>query len=149
MLIIRKQIQSVIRAFSRDAKVVSPINPPGIEFCSCTNVFMCFGWKICSLVTRVKALYRAGFERINFLFATSVPRQLIHTLLVPPPIYCIENKPKQTWDLGHKRQLFQLSLWKLSGWFLKIIIVMQCRLGSSEGWWVKYEAWVFIKWNYW
>ena len=31
------------------AMLVSPINPPGIELCSCANVFFCFGWKICLL----------------------------------------------------------------------------------------------------
>ena len=53
------------RAFSRDvtaamlvslnkttaAMLLSPINPPGIELYSYANVFFCFGWKTCSLVT--------------------------------------------------------------------------------------------------
>ena len=60
------------RVFSRDvtaamlvslnkgkaAMLVSPINPPGIEFYSYANVSFCFGWKTCSLATWVKTLYR-------------------------------------------------------------------------------------------
>ena len=39
--------------------LVSPMNPPGIELHSYANVFFCFGWKTCSLVTWswVKTLY--------------------------------------------------------------------------------------------
>ena len=33
------------------AMLLSQINPPGIELYSYANVFFCFGWKTCSLVT--------------------------------------------------------------------------------------------------
>ena len=60
------------RVFSRDvtaamlvslnkgtaAMLVSPTNPLGIELYSYANVFFCFGWKTCSLITWVKTLYR-------------------------------------------------------------------------------------------
>jgi len=38
--------------------LMSSINPPGIELCSYTNFFFCFGWKTCSLNTSVKTLRR-------------------------------------------------------------------------------------------
>ena len=43
------------------AMLVSPINPPGIEFYSYANVSFCFVWKTCSLVTWVKTLYMLIF----------------------------------------------------------------------------------------
>ena len=37
--------------------LVSPMNPPWLKLYSYANVFFCFGWKTCSLVTWVKTLY--------------------------------------------------------------------------------------------
>ena len=69
---IRVQNISLYRVLSRDVTsviltslskgtaanyLVSPATPPGIELCSYANVFSCFGWKACSLITWVKTLY--------------------------------------------------------------------------------------------
>ena len=52
------------------AMLVSQTNPSGIELSSLyENVFFCFGWKTCSLITSVKTLYR--HLRLSKLFADS------------------------------------------------------------------------------
>ena len=40
------------------AMLVSPTNPSWIELYSYANVFFCFSWKTCSLITWVKTLYK-------------------------------------------------------------------------------------------